>query len=632
MYISHAQIENYKSFLKSPKLELSPGFNLITGANNAGKTALLECLGLRFLANPHRSTQTLNIPPNQESSVDISFMVDAADLWHTFKMRSPSTTYWIQLPHLASEAAKQVGLEGYTPDQVQKYIGWFRSQEVYRFDVRMTVIPRDDSRRWLPQSSDVSSLFSAQASGYLSSITVDPYTYELSGEGNTTQISSSSGIEEIGIHLASEFAKRVYNFRAERFAVGTCERGLKNETLLPDASNLANVLFHLQHNPSQFRDYMGAISQVLPQIQQIGVRPETDPKKVKIFVWTDATGVKKDELAFSLEECGTGVGQVLAILYIVYTASDPMTIIIDEPQSFLHPGAARKLIEILRNYSKHQYVIATHSPTIISAANAKSITMVKQEGSESTLQVLDVTKVENQTLYLNAIGAALSDVFGYDRILWVEGKTESTCFPVILERLAHQRLAGTAIVGIVNTGDLKGKDKRRALEIYQRLTSTTALIPPAIGFVFDSEGLTDREMKDLQRASNGKIHFLSRRMYENYLLHASAISALLATWELGDLKRPTEEEVGASLRAATRDKKYFRTTRELAKHDARDWQKAINGAVVLHDLFARVKVPYDKVIHGIWLTEWLIENQNDDLNELASFLTNILNLAARQVP
>lgn len=49
-----------------------------------------------------------------------------------------------------------------------------------------------------------------------------------------------------------------------------------------------------------------------------------------------------------LAESDTGIGQVLAILYVVIMAKYNQVIIIDEPQSFLHPGAVRKLIEILK--------------------------------------------------------------------------------------------------------------------------------------------------------------------------------------------------------------------------------------------------------------------------------------------
>jgi recombinational DNA repair ATPase RecF len=59
MLITSVRIQHYKSFLDSGEITLGSGFNVIVGQNNAGKTALLEGLGLRAGNNPHRSMATL---------------------------------------------------------------------------------------------------------------------------------------------------------------------------------------------------------------------------------------------------------------------------------------------------------------------------------------------------------------------------------------------------------------------------------------------------------------------------------------------------------------------------------------------------------------------------------------------
>jgi len=48
MYISKFQVLNYKSYRDSTEIELKRGFNILTGQNSAGKTALLEALSLDF--------------------------------------------------------------------------------------------------------------------------------------------------------------------------------------------------------------------------------------------------------------------------------------------------------------------------------------------------------------------------------------------------------------------------------------------------------------------------------------------------------------------------------------------------------------------------------------------------------
>ena len=83
MYIARFQVANYKSFRETKPLEFAQGFNIISGQNNSGKTALLEMLGLRFTGHPHRSIKTIpardTVPP-QFSRAIVSFTVSPNEL------------------------------------------------------------------------------------------------------------------------------------------------------------------------------------------------------------------------------------------------------------------------------------------------------------------------------------------------------------------------------------------------------------------------------------------------------------------------------------------------------------------------------------------------------------------------
>src|ERR1700730_4909887 len=83
MHISKLIVRNYKSFYRASELIFRPGFNVITGQNSSGKTALLEVLGLNFPCVPHRSLRTIpnegNTPP-QTSEIDVSVTVSATEL------------------------------------------------------------------------------------------------------------------------------------------------------------------------------------------------------------------------------------------------------------------------------------------------------------------------------------------------------------------------------------------------------------------------------------------------------------------------------------------------------------------------------------------------------------------------
>src|SRR6185369_12386335 len=114
----------------------------------------------------------------------------------------------------------------------------------------------------------------------------------------------------------------------------------------------------------------------------------------------------------------------------VISSDEPRTILIDEPQSFLHPGAIRKLFEIFKRErnQKHQYIVTTHSPTVVTACNPCNVIMLHRDDNETKVKTIDANETTDLKLFLSEIGARLSDVFGADKILWVEGRTEEICF------------------------------------------------------------------------------------------------------------------------------------------------------------------------------------------------------------
>src|SRR3989442_3329593 len=83
MHIAKFTVENYKSFRATPEIRLTPGFNVIVGQNNVGKTALVEALSLRAGSQPHRSLRTMptrNAPLSGSSRVTIEIHLSRDEL------------------------------------------------------------------------------------------------------------------------------------------------------------------------------------------------------------------------------------------------------------------------------------------------------------------------------------------------------------------------------------------------------------------------------------------------------------------------------------------------------------------------------------------------------------------------
>lgn len=435
--------------------------------------------------------------------------------------------------------------------------------------------------------------------------------------------------ESLGISIFKSFVKNIYKFSAERLNIGTCVFE-NNPELKSDASNLAEVLCILQgKDPGGFAKFNELVSTVLPQIKWISVLHK-DNSNVEIFVWTIDIKSRRDDLSFPLSSCGSGVSQVLAIIYILVYFEEPKTLIIDEPQSFLHPGAAKKLIEIINSYTQHQYFIATHSPDIITNASSSNIIKLEYQDYETVASVIDVKDIKQQQLLLTEIGVSLSDFFGADNILWVEEETEEKCFPLIFEKVSNKRLMGTKIIAVKNTGDLEGKRASIIFEVYRKLSEGASLFPPAIGFLFDPENRTEEQKKKWEDRSKKPVEFLSRRMYENFLLEPEAIAVVFneeSEFSKNPLdKHPTSHQIKEWIESKVQEGwlNYDEKKQDCLKEE---WLIKVHGAKLLELLFREVsgsKLQFRKLKHSYRLTEWLVENNPSFLSGIAGELENML--------
>jgi hypothetical protein len=335
-----------------------------------------------------------------------------------------------------------------------------------------------------------------------------------------------------------------------------------------------------------------------------------------------------------LSESGTGVGQALSLLYVALTSKYSQTILIDEPSSFLHPGAARKLIEILKEFPHHQYIIATHSSEILRAASPATMTLIRWQRPQSVIELVDAGKLSGIRKCLMEVGAKLSDVFGADRILWVEGDTEEECFSLLLA--GHRTAVGTNIVGVKHTGDFSAKriPVETIVGIYEKLSKGNAYLPPAVGFVFDRESRSETQMDDIKARSRNSVRFLPRRMYENYLLIPTALIALMNNLPNFSQTPIAVEQVTAWMTSNGGSAKNLSTPQQSIAVTDLEWLRTVDGANLLLDLFqdlSETRYAYDKTVHSVQLTEWLLKNDPGALEELKAFLVGILSAVDQAV-
>jgi predicted ATPase len=608
MRLLAATIRNYKGYRDSGRTEFGPGFNVLVGQNNSGKTAFLEALEfLKFQPKPHRSIDVARETPlSPTSECEIEIELTGPELRNILLTRGGQFNFPL---NCAIDENAAENLEALLVTE--------------RTHLRLCSIGNNS---WKALTSPSHGLFSTEGANQLTcgifSPTTDKSTFVLQA---TTEFAQ----DNIGVLIGQQIAAMggIYVFRAERLNVGTSAIST-DRTLAADASNLPSVLLLLMSsNPVRYERFVGYVRNIFPTIYDVRSMPRGDNQS-EIRIWQVDHMTERDDLAVTLNDSGTGVGQVLAILYVSVMFDAGGTIVIDEPNTFLHPGAAKKLIEILKSFRQHQYIISTHSPEVINIADPSTLHLTQWTGKACVVSRVDVKEISDIRRALIEVGARLSDVFGSDAVLWVEGPTEQVCFPNILRKFGTSIPLGTSIIAVRSTGEIGStRPSPRAMwEVYRRISTANALLPTTIAISLDRESRPLSEMEDLTKESGGLIKFLPRRTYENYLLDPEAITIVLNTLPTFRNTAVETKTVDKWFNDYAEQPRYFAPYNTISKSDP-NWVININAPKLLADLFSALsetKEEYRKMDHSISLTDWLLVNKPQRLDSLASFLSEVL--------
>ena len=600
MHIESIEVGNYKCFWKPQKIMLEHGFNLFVGANNSGKTTALEALDLNAAADePHRSV--LNIlefggRAIGNSKIVVRIVTDIPELH-----RLVGGQFYVPLPqNYAPQAGQEevVAQKIITSAGLVLEVGFEASVDSVSYE---TVLGK-------------SGVFSRNRPH--ETLTALPLHFSDSEVTPSAQIANFGGISGTVAGYYEQYRRAIYRFSAQRRPGGECVNS--GDPLLDrEATNLPYCINHLQSNDAHGHKMLcDWVNRIFPSVKWIQASP-TPTNSFQLRCLPTLPEDRRDDLAIPIARMGAGIGNVVAMLYVVLTSRHPQVIAIDEPNSFLHPRALRELLQILATEGKqHQYILTAHSPDVLTAVKPNLITLFEFDGASTTIQQVDAKNISDIRTGLSDLGIRMTDLHGRDQVLWVEGQTEELVMPELLRYFCPEIAAGTAVLRVEHTGAFekrKGVNPNEVVKIYHRLTASSALVPPMIAILLDSEARKEVERTQLEQDSKGVLRFLDRPMLENYILFPDAIVAVLNG--LGE--NVTIEDVQNAL--------------ENAGFSGASVVNKIHGANVLNTVFSELsetRHTFNKTRDVPEIISWLIENNAETLRPLGSVLRNVMGLGS----
>jgi len=600
MIIHSFLIENFKCFNSPIELKFDEGINILVGENNSGKSTLLNLLRLiNISSNPH--VTPFNNMKGKHAKVLFEYSINSDEFWKYFNKNDNNTFQLKSYRYGEVDGNRSVEIRNAILGKRPIYF-W---GELNGADYFLSKFDEFNSMGYEKKQLSIN----------LHSVNQNPPINNV----NCT----------LRKKLHSLLIKKIFVIPSER--INFSEINVENSTLSlqPNGSNLLSVLNTLANGDiGGFSKIITEVKKIFPEITHISI-PITN-NNFRMKVWLSNPGETENQVSYYINECGSGLHQLIFLFTALNVSKEQRIFLIDEPQKYLHPNSIKKLFKILKeDYSDHQYIVATHSPFVIKACEPCPIILLSRDDTLQTrAEIIDADDSKGIRKCMSELGIQFSDIFGIDKVVWVEGISDK----VVFSRLAKEFSIFSEDVqfkSFSNTGDLEQRNDRfREIIVNLYCDWSNVAFNPKMILLFDGDKkeVITQKIQRIDPDKKNKVAplFLKRYMLENYFLNEDAIKACIL--EYPDKLSISEEEL------SKRISKYFVNHEEFIQEeqkkyrdkngiDEEDWNYYIHAKNFLNKIFDElIQRKYSEVNDGEFICTWLVENECEIITELVEEL------------
>lgn len=346
------------------------------------------------------------------------------------------------------------------------------------------------------------------------------------------------------------------------------EKYLSKETVMKDKDTyLASLHFRneiyleMTNDEKVFNEFSSLIKQTWKNLQ-------INPPKLEYS--SDNTLVSlvvgENDFMTELGYVGNGLQMWLQMMWFVTKSKNQgiTTVILDEPDIYMHPDLQRKLLKYVRR-NFQQVIIATHSIEIISEVDSENILNVSNKKKELKY-TLNLPKLQGVVDEIGSIqNMSLIRLFTYKKLLFLEGNDMS------LLKKFYEKLYPDSDFSIDNIfyekiGGFSNLEKyNKVAELFSKIDSNLSVIS-----VLDRDYYPESYLDSIRDKTSDviKLHIWTKKEFENYLLVPEVLFRISKSNDRKNFYKKLEE-ICDSFREQTFDN-FYDITVTLGKGDEKE--------------------------------------------------------------
>lgn len=524
MILREVTVENFRAFRQAALRLPENGLVLAVGANNSGKSALLSALDV--VAGVVQDTSSVrHVGSSSRCRVSASFSLTREEreqiLARTADPERLLTGGVLTMLEFRFSELPEAAIYGLTGLGLTEIRGHWPKQGM--IPLISTTMEMTDAN----QAISVAGMFIDSNVSTTEMVERNVFAGNLRWlDSLMQQIPETSWIAG----LIPKWRTTYYHFRALRQGTERTQNLASADRLEPTGANLSAVLHGLATDqPRLFEKLGNLIAEIVPEIGRLQVRTIGSQR---VVFETSAGDI-------NLKDLGTGVEQLLMVLVVGLMESPPFLLLIEEPETNLHPAAQRALLGLLQSWAAdRQILVATHSTVMIDwAPGGEGLWLVTREHGSSQVDSVG----EDRLAILHSLGVHPSDILSAERVIIVEGPSDEDILGIWFPDL----LLNPRVAVLQGEG---GDNARYAARLADWLTETDRLGLRQVLYIRDRDELAPAVVRKL--LASPTVHVLARRELENYLLDAEALASMFAS-QLTTGTSPSAAEIEeAMIRAA----------------------------------------------------------------------------------